>query len=170
MSFVENLYLRKQLQTLQEENNQLRYLLEVNSEKTEKTAMHRIKIEDIIKEISQISGHDRNLVSNAQKAIKGRAHPTVLAGMLSKLEQHLSTLRSSSQQQAPRPSSGASRSIRSISTVQTPESPEPGPDPGMERVLDRYGNSLAASTSPELINRIVRDFEQRRNTGTSSGY
>jgi hypothetical protein len=115
MSFVENLYLIKQLQNLQEENNQLRYLLEVNSEKTEKTAMHRIKIEDVIKEISQINGHDRNLVSNAQKAIKGRAHPTVLAGMLSKLEQHLSTIRSGSQQQAPRPSSGAYRSIRSVS-------------------------------------------------------
>jgi hypothetical protein len=170
MSFVENLYLRKQLQTLQEENNQLRYLLEANSEETATAANHRIRIEDISKEISQIPGHDRDLVSRAKQASKGRAHPTVLAKMLSKLEQHLSTLRSSSQQQAPRPASGASRTFRSISTVQTPESPEPGPDPDMERVLDRYGDSLAASTSPQLIDRIVRDFEQRRNTGTSSGY
>jgi len=170
MSFVENLYLKKQLQTLQEENNKLRYLLEANSEKTEKTAMHRIKIEDIIKEISQIPGHDRNLVSNAQKSIKGRANPTVLAGMLSKLEQHLATIRSTSQQQAPRPSSGASRSIRSISTVQTSQSTEPGPDPDMERVLDRYGDSLAASAPPNLVGDIIRDTDPRRNTGTTSGY
>ena len=176
MSFVENLYLKKQLQTLQEENNQLRYLLEVNPhwfpyvQKTEKTAMHRIKIEDIIKEISQIPGHDRNLVSNAQKSIKGRANPTVLAGMLSKLQQHLATIRSASQQQAPRPASGASRTFRSISTVQTPESPEPGPDPGMERLLDRYGDAMAASAPQNLVGNILRDIEQRKNTGTSSGY
>ena len=167
MSFVENLYLRKQLQTLQEENNQLRYLLEVNSDwyayvqKTEKTAMHRIKIEDIIKEISQIPGHDRNLVSNAKKSIKGKANPTVLAGMLSKLEQHLTTIRSTSQQQAPRPSSGASRSIRSISTVQTPETPETVSDPGMES---------AASTPQNLVGDIIRDTDPGRNTGTTSGY
>lgn len=112
MSFTENLYLRKHLQQLQEENKQLRSLLEVNAPKTAAKAETRMKIEDLAKELSSINGHNKSLVKNALKAVERAAHPEMLKRILSKLTQHETELKSSGQ---PASATPPQRSFRSLS-------------------------------------------------------
>lgn len=112
MSFTENLYLRKHLQQLQEENKQLRSLLEVNAPKTAAKAETRMQIEDLAKKLSSINGHNRSLVQNSLKAVEGAAHPEMLKRILSKLMQHETELKSSGQPASATPSQ---RSFRSLS-------------------------------------------------------
>ena len=113
MSFTENLYLRKHLQKLQEENQQLRSILEVNAPKTAAKAETRMQIEDAANRLSSINGHNRSLVQNALKAVEGAAHPEMLKRILSKLMQHETELKGSTRQSAA-PSS-PQRSFRSLS-------------------------------------------------------
>jgi hypothetical protein len=165
MSFTENLYLRKHLQKLQEENQQLRSLLEVNAPKTAAKAQTRMQIEDLARKLSSINGHNRSLVQNSLKAVEGAAHPEMLKRILSKLMQHETELKGSAQPSAA-PSS-PQRSFRSLS-VSSAEQEMPAADPSMESMLDEYGNRLA-NNRPGLAQRIISQVPSP-NTGTSSGY
>ena len=157
MSFTENLYLRKHLQKLQEENQKLRYLLEVSAPKTAAHAETRIRIEELIRQIQQNPGHDSNLVKGALNAVKGKAHPNVLKNLEFKLTSHLQNLGSSQQTPAAPVERPMARTI-SLSAA------APSPDVNNDGVVDEVDRAMQAS---------ALSFQNRQrsiNLGASSGY
>ena len=160
MSFTENLYLRKHLQKLQEENQKLRYLLEVSAPKTAAHAETRIRIEELIRQIQQNPGHDSNLVKGALNAVKGKAHPNVLKNLEFKLTSHLQNLGSSQQLSVPTATPTERPMARTISLSAL----APSPDVNNDGTVDELDRAMQASALS------LQRMKGSMNTGTSSGY
>ena len=162
MSFTENLYLKRHLEKLQEENIKLKNILNemVGSEKTAQKAETRIRVEELIRQIQQNPRHDSNLVKGALNAIKGRVHPNILKNLEFKLSSHLQNLGSSQQPSVPTATPTERPMARTISLSAS----APSPDVNNDGVVDELDRAMQASALS------LQRMKGSMNTGTSSGY